>query len=164
MPRLLLVLMFLVCASCAISHGRPIANIEYSNVERYPNRNIYQVSFASDVDIEKLFKSKISQSLLCAFDQNADFSKPQDLKEYGEGWVEPIKPGGGLVFKADLMFYKIEHSTTYTLMANEDLKAMLARQQSIACRVRINSYSYKVYLSEVMNIPAGDLLREVNKY
>ncbi|MDH2078474.1 hypothetical protein [Pseudomonas atacamensis] len=164
MRKSLLISMFLVCASCAVSHGRPIAHIEYMNVERYLNRNVYPVTFSSDVDVEQLFKSKISQSLLCSFDQKTDFSMPQDLKEYGEGWVEPIKSGDGLVFKADLMFYKVKDSTSYTLMSSNELKALLARQQSLACKVRINSYSYKVYLSEVMKIPVKDLMREVNKY
>lgn len=164
MRKSLLISMFLVCASCAISHGRPIAHIEYMNTERYLNRNVYQVTFSSDVDVEPLFKSKISQSLLCSFDEETDFAMPQDLKEYGEGWVEPVKSGEGLVFRADLMFYKVKDSTSYTLMSSDELRALVARQQSIACKVRINSYSYRVYLSEVMKIPVKDLMREVNKY
>lgn len=155
--------MFLVCASCAVSHGRPIANIEYMSMERYLNRNIYQVTFSSDVDVEPLFKSKISQSLLCSFDQKTDFSMPQDLKKYGEGWIEPLKSGRGLVYKADLVFYKVEDSTSYKLMTSDELKRLLTGQRSMICKVRINSYSYKVYLSEIMNIPVKDLLREVNK-
>jgi hypothetical protein len=114
--------------------------------------------------VEPLFKSKISQSLLCSFDEETDFAMPQDLKEYGEGWVEPVKSGEGLVFRADLMFYKVKDSTSYTLMSSDELRALVARQQSIACKVRINSYSYRVYLSEVMKIPVKDLMREVNKY
>lgn len=164
MRKFLLVLMFLVCASCAISHGRPTAHIEYMSTERYLNRNIYQVKFSSDVDVGQLFESKISQSLLCSFDQKADFSTAQNLKEYGEGWIEQVNSGERMVFKADLMFYKVKESTSYALMSSDELKALLARQQSIACKVRINSYSYKIYLSEVMNIPVEDLMREVNKY
>jgi len=134
------------------------------STERYLNRNIYQVKFSSDVDVGQLFESKISQSLLCSFDQKTDFSTAQNLKEYGEGWLEPVNSGEGMVFKADLMFYKVKESTSYALMSNDELKALLARQQSIACKVRINSYSYKIYLSKVMEIPVEDLMREVNKY
>ena len=164
MRNLILFLMFSLCASCAISHGKPTAKIEYLGVERYLNRNIYQVRFSSDVDVDKLFKSKISQSLLCSLGEGMDFSQPRNLNQYGEGWIEPVAPADGTAFKADLMFRRVKDSSSDTLMSSEDLRTVLAGRQSIACKVRINSYSYKIYYSDVMNIPVADLLKEINKY
>lgn len=164
MRKSILILMFSMCASCAISHGKPTAKIEYLGVERYLDRNIYQVSFSSDVDVDKLFKSKISQSLLCALGESRDFSQSRNLNEYGEGWIEPLKPADGSTFKADLMFYRVKDSTSETLMSSKDLSAVLAGRKTIACKVRINSYSYKIYYSDVMNIPVAELLKEIDQY
>ncbi len=164
MRSLILLLIIMACTSCAVSHGKPTANIGYLGVERYLDRNIYQVRFSSDVDVDKLFKSKISQSLLCSVGEDMDYSVAHRMSLYGEGWIEPVESARGLAFKADLMFYRVKDSSSTTLISRDDLRAELTRRDLITCRVRINSYSYKIYLSESMNIPVIDLLKEIDKY
>lgn len=164
MRKLFLCLMIVVCASCARNHGKPIANITYLGVDRYLDRNIYPVSFSSDVDVVSLFKSRIGLSLLCPLDEDKDFSIAHQMSNYGEGLIEPIITDDGPAFKADLMFFKRNDSTNQKLLKSDELRSWLGQRESLACKVRINSYSYKVYLSETMNIPTADLLREVNKY
>lgn len=163
-PRLLLCLVLMMCASCAMNHGKPIAELDYIGVERYQDKRIYQVSFASNVDVVNLFKSKISQTLICSLDGDTDFSVAHRIHQYGEGLIEPVQRGSGWVFKADLIFSEVKSSTSDAVMRSETLRSLLARQASIACKVRINAYSYKTYFSEVMQVPSADLLREIDKY
>lgn len=163
-PRLLLCLMFMLCASCAMNHGKPIAKLEYVSVERYQDKRIYQVSFTSNVDVVNLFKSKISQTLICSLDGDTDFSVAHRIHQYGEGFIETVQQGGEQVFKADLIFSEVKSSTNDAVMKSEALSSLLAEQASITCKVRINAYSYKTYFSEEMQVPTKDLLREIAKY
>lgn len=164
MRNIILCVALLLCSSCAMNHGKPIARLQYIGVERYLDRGIYQVRFSSDVDVVSLFKSKISQTLLCSFDSDFDFSAPHSAGIYGEGFIEPEMPSVGPVFRADVLFLERKNDTSEKVIEGEALKPLLVGRESLVCRVRINSYSYKIYLSEDMKVPTADLLREVEKF
>ncbi|MFJ5287309.1 hypothetical protein ACIP66_26190 [Pseudomonas sp. NPDC088429] len=161
-PRLLLLLVFLACTSCAMNHGKPIAKITYSGVERYQDTRIYQVSFKSDVDVLDLFKSRISQTLLCSLNGDTDFSVAHRIDQYAEGMIE--RKSSANEFKADLLFSQVKDASSDSVMSSDQMKAVLQQKKTIVCKVRVNAYSYKTYFSESMEIPSADLLREVGNY
>ncbi|WP_139834515.1 MULTISPECIES: hypothetical protein [unclassified Pseudomonas] len=164
MRNIILCMAFLLCTSCAMNHGKPIAHLQYVGVERYLDRGIYQVRFSSDVDVVNLFKSKVSQTLLCSFEGDFDFSAPHSAGRYGEGFIEPEISSAGPVFRADVLFFERKNDTSEKIIEGEVLRSLLVGRESIACKVRINSYSYKIYLSEDMEVPTADLLREIDKF
>lgn len=164
MRNLILCVVLVLCSSCAMNHGKPIAHLQYFGVERYLDRGIYQVRFSSDVDVVNLFKSKISQTLLCSLGGDFDFVAPHSASRYGEGFIESEMSSAGPVFRADVLFLERKSDTSEKIIEGEALRSLLVGQESIVCKVRINSYSYKIYLSEDMKVPTTDLLREIDKF
>ncbi|WP_139831475.1 MULTISPECIES: hypothetical protein [unclassified Pseudomonas] len=164
MRNFILFVALLLSSSCAMNHGKPIANLKYLGVDRYLDRNIYQVRFASDVDVVDLFTSKISQALICSFGDDLDFSVSHAMDSYGEGSIESIVSSKSPEFRADVLFFERKDATSEKVLDSEGLKSRLLGREFLVCKVRINSYSYKVYLSEEMRLPVADLLREVEKF
>lgn len=153
-----------LCSSCSSNHGRPIATLNYEKVEITPSGNAYQISFTSDTDLLGLFESKIGEGLVCALEDDLDFSIGHYIKRSGRGSVEFVKDSSGDHYVSKVLFREAgELQGTETILAGHALREILYKREFMACTFRVHTISYKTYFSNVMRVPTADLLRATTK-
>lgn len=164
MYKFLLLTLILICASCSLNHGKPIATLEYSGVERFQSSRIYQIYFTSDVAILDLFESRIGQGLVCALEDDIDFSMAHHIYRSGAGSVELVGDTVGEGYRSEVMFSEsAEGKGGEFILGGDDLSRLLMKRDYISCVFRAHTTTYKTYFSNVMHVPTADLLRAVNK-
>jgi hypothetical protein len=157
-------LLVVLCASCSSNHGRPIATLHYEKVEVAPSGNAYQISFTSDTELLGLFKSKIGEGLVCALEDDLDFSVGHYIKSSGRGAVEFVKDSSGEHYVSTILFREAgELQGKETILTGQALREILDKREFMACTFRVHTTSYKTYFSNVMRVPTADLLRAATK-
>nr|WP_253912139.1 hypothetical protein [Pseudomonas sp. CVAP\ len=147
-----------------MNHGKPIATLEYSGVERFQNSRIYQIYFTSDVAILDLFKSRIGQGLVCALEDDVNFSMAHPIYRSGVGSVELAGNTVGEGYRSEVMFSEsAEGKGGEFILGGNDLSRLLMKRDYISCVFRVHTTSYKTYFSTVMRVPTADLLKAMNK-
>jgi hypothetical protein len=154
----------LVLSACSLNHGRPIATLQISKVEQLRNTGIYQIYFASDIDLLGLFKSSIGQGLICSLSDDLDFSQAHHIKQSGFGLVEEVSAEPGL-YRADVIFSESEKSSGgERYLQGDTLAPFLMKKDSIVCLFRVHSTTYTTYFSNVMKVPSKELLKANAEY
>ncbi|MGE8098506.1 hypothetical protein [Pseudomonas fluorescens] len=164
MHKFLLLIFMLMCASCSLNHGKPIATLEYLSVDELRKTGIYQVYFDSDVAILDLFKSRIGEGLVCSLEDDLDFSQAHHIKLSGFGLVELVKDKGQANYRANMIFTDSEEGKGGEIYLEGDtLKPLLLKRDYISCVFRVHTTPYKTYFSKIMHVPTADLLKAINK-
>jgi len=149
-----------LCTSCSSNHGRPIATLNYENVDVTPSGNAYQISFTSDVDLLGLFKSKIGEGLVCALEDDLDFSIGHYIKRSGRGAVEFVKGPEGDHYVSRVIFREAgETQGKETILTGHALSEVLNKREFMICTYRVHTTPYKTYFSNNMRVPTADLLK-----
>ncbi|QXI16417.1 hypothetical protein [Pseudomonas hamedanensis] len=164
MSRFFLMLLLLICSACSMNHGKPAAKLSYSGVEELEDTGIYQVRFRADVEILELFKSHISQGLVCAVDDDLDFSVAHQIKRSGFGLVERDERGKENEYKADVIFRESTGKKGAEIFPEGAvLSRWFTKRPFISCVFRAHTTPYKTYFSEIMRVPSADLARAINR-
>lgn len=164
MQKVLLFLIILMSAACSLNHGKPEANLEYSSVEELRSTGLYQIYFTSDVDVLQLFKSRIGQGLLCALEDDLDFTEAHHIKRSGFGLVEPVAGDLPLRYRANVIFSESESGNGgENYLEDETLIPLLKQREFISCVFRVHTSTYQTYFSKVMRVPTTELLKAATK-
>lgn len=164
MRKIFLMLLILVVSGCSLYHGRPIATLEFSKVERFRDTDMYQVYFTSDVEILGLFKSYIGEGLVCSLSEDLDFSQAHHIKQSGFGLVEKVSAEPAL-YRANVIFSESEKSSGgERYLQGDTLAPFLTKKDSIACLFRVHSTTYTTYFSNLMHVPSKELLNAKAQY
>ncbi|WP_237142957.1 MULTISPECIES: hypothetical protein [Pseudomonas] len=148
-----------LCASCSFNHGRAIATLNYSGVEHTPGSVAYQIGFTADTDLLGLFESAIGEGLVCALEDDVDFSIGHYIKRSGRGAVEYVKDPVGGHYVSRVMFRETgESEGEENLLTGEALGEVLKTREFIVCSFRVHTTKYKTYFSNPMPVPTSDLL------
>ncbi|WP_064616615.1 hypothetical protein [Pseudomonas sp. GR 6-02] len=157
-------LFMVLCASCSSKHGRPIATLHYEKVETSPSGNSYQIRFTSDTELLGLFKSKIGEGLVCALEDDLDFSVGHYIKRSGRGTVEFVKDSSGEHYISMILFREAEElQGKETILTGQALREILDKREFMLCTFRVHTTRYKTYFSNVMRVPTADLLKAAAK-
>ncbi|MHC8345366.1 hypothetical protein [Pseudomonas sp. RT6P73] len=153
-----------LCSSCSSNHDRPIATLNYESVEITPSGNAYQIIFTSDIDLLGLFKSRIGEGLVCALEDDLDFSIGHYIKRSGRGTVEFVKAPEGGHYVSKIIFREAEEvQGKETILAGHALNEVLAKREFVICTFRVHTTPYKTYFSNNMRVPTVDLLKASTK-
>lgn len=164
MSRFFLMFLLVACSACSMNHGKPIAGLVYSGVEELEDTGIYQIRFHSDVQILELFKSHISQGLVCAVDDDLDFSVAHTLRRSGFGLVERDEKGTPNDYKAEVIFRESTGEKGAEFFpGGPELGRWIATKPFISCVFRTHTTTYKTYFSEIIRVPTTDLARAINR-
>ncbi|WP_028620619.1 hypothetical protein [Pseudomonas sp. Ant30-3] len=156
--------LIVLCTSCSLNHGKPIATLTYSDIAELEGTGIYQVRFTSDVEILELFKSHIGQGLICSVGKDLDFSVAHQIKRSGYGFVERIEDASEKKYQARVIFRESTGEKGAEIFPEgEALKHWIASDKYISCIFRSHSTTYKTYFSNVMRVPTGDLVRAIER-
>lgn len=81
------------------SNAKPVANLEFAEITKVPRA--YEIKFSSDLNFDTLFapgaeEKVVARRLICALDDDPDFSVKHTLKRYfrGEFAAVPAPPAG----------------------------------------------------------------------
>ncbi|MEO6678011.1 MAG: hypothetical protein ABIO21_11600 [Pseudomonas sp.] len=172
MKNIVLFLLILACASCARDHNKPSANLEFLSVEREGRLPLYDISFSSNIDLQDIYGrgeglGQASNNLICALENDSDFSVGNTIERSAYGLIEKSASGHvqgafNYVTRAFLSETRNKGTSRRNLSVDE-LNSILANKTDIPCKVVITAYGYKPYYSNTMHIPTADLLREINK-
>jgi hypothetical protein len=147
-----------------MNHGKPPAKLFYSGVDELEDTGIYQVRFRADVEILELFKSHISQGLVCAVDDDLDFSVAHQISRSGFGLVERDERGAANEYKADVIFRESTGEKGAEIFPEGPvLSRWFMKRPFISCAFRVHTTPYKTYFSEIMRVPTDDLARAINR-
>lgn len=187
MRKALFILIISLCAACT-PHNKPIANIQFSKTTS--TEKIYEplqeggepiksrthtIYFTSNIEILNLFKEEnssnpvVSPRLICALENDEDFSVKHRMKRYIYGYIDrdniATSSSAGL-FDYAIEFNFIEGNDSGSSESNiekQKLNELLSKKQTVPCKVVMTIYLSAPYYSNTMYIPAEDLLREINK-
>lgn len=179
MRKFALFVVISLCAACTV-HNKPAANIKFSRMESmresYKIGRIegvtkrYKLYFTSDVDLLSLFKQGegfIGARLICALEDDADFSVKHTIKSSMRGDVERFKSSDdvdGYGYMSNINFKEtLDNGTTHTYLDEKRIRDMLSRKNEIPCKVVMTIYLTNPYYSNTMYVPVADILREVNR-
>lgn len=164
MRKVLLFLVILMSTACSSNHGKPEATLEYSSVEELRSTGLYQIYFTSDIDVVQLFKSRIGQGLVCALEDDLDFTEAHHIKRSGFGLVEPVAGDLPLQYRANVIFSESESGNGgEKYLEGETLVPLLKQRDFISCVFRVQTTTYKTYFSKIMRVPTAELLKAATK-
>lgn len=174
-----------LCTSC-MPHNKPVANIEYSGVTSIektfsssqengePIRaKEYTMLFTSDIELLELFKKDDGDNplvwarLVCALDNDVNFSVEHRMQRYIHGTVEPdtqkIEPVTNFKYLSKFNFFETtDNGSSESYIDKEHLNYLLSKRTLIPCKVVMTVYLSSPYYSNTVNIPTKNLLREIN--
>ncbi|WP_085578095.1 MULTISPECIES: hypothetical protein [unclassified Pseudomonas] len=164
MARVFVVLLtFLLTASCTYNHGRPAAVLYYQNVEITPSGFAFLMRFTSDADLFSLVGPSIGEGLVCGLEDDLDFSIGHYLKRSGRGSVEFVNDSTGGHYESRIMFRESgEAQGEEAILSGEALRDILVKRPFIVCAFRAHASSYSTYFSNAMNVPTADLIRAID--
>jgi len=172
MKRLSVLLLAILCSSCAKDHTVPPANLHFLSVERESIGLLYKIHYGSDVNLLDLFgrgmgKGAASTMFECPLgdDQNFSITNRFRYSAYGLIEVDETSPASGKFNYMTSAFLRQtqNNGTSQEDLSVQELNALLLGKQQIPCKVVVTAYGYKPYYSNTMNLPVADLLREINK-
>ncbi|WP_454846359.1 hypothetical protein [Pseudomonas farris] len=164
MRKLFLFFVILMSSACSLNHGKPIATLQYSKTEQFLDISIYQIYFTSDIAILDLFKSRIGEGLVCSLEDDMDFSQAHHIRRSGFGFVEKVVGNPQATYKADVIFSESESGKGgEKYLQGETLVPLLEGRDYISCVFRVHTTTYKTYFSNVMHVPAGELVKAAAK-
>jgi hypothetical protein len=166
MKRLFVILFtmaFLV--SCSTDHGRPIATLSYDRVEVTQGSLGFRISFTSDTDLLALFGPAIGEGLVCALEDDIDFSIGHYLKRSGRGSVRFIDDTTGGHYESKVIFREAgELQGEELILGGKALRDVLVKKEFIACAFRVHTTSNRTYISNIMHVPTNDLVRAIDTH
>lgn len=164
MKRFFLIVFTLVfTASCSTDHGRPIATLVYDRVEMTPSGIGFLISFTSDTDILSLFGPAIGEGMVCALEDDHDFSIGHYLKRSGRGSVRFVDDTTGGHYQSKLIFREAGQSPgEETLLSGKALRDVLIKRASMTCAFRVHTTGNRTYLSNPMLVPTADLVQAID--
>lgn len=172
MKRMSVLLLAILCSSCAKDHSVPPANLDFLSIERSSIGLLYKIHYDSDVNLLDLFGRGMgvgaaSTMLECALGDDQNFSITNRFRYSAYGLIEVDEAshaGGKFNYMTSAFLRQTQNNgTSREDLTVQELNGLLSGKQQIPCKVVVTAYGYKPYYSNTMNIPVADLLREINK-
>jgi len=164
MRKCLIFFVVLLCSSCSSDHGQPIATLSYEGVSITPSGYGYKISFTSDTDLLALLGDSIGDGLVCALEDDLDFSIGHYLKRSGRGSVRYVNDSTGGHYDSTVIFRKSEDSQGQeSILGKKELRNVLAVRDFVVCTYRVNNSEHRTYFSKLMRVPTKDFLNEIDK-
>jgi hypothetical protein len=154
-----------LCSACMRDHHQPIANLAYLRSQPVEGRISFHLYFASDLDLDEVYShlegsGKIGQRLYCSLEREPQFSMGHVIPAFGEGTVERIgQDGGRYLYLSSLHFAETsDEGRSDRFIDQRRFKEILAGRRNVPCKVVMTAYGYKAYFSNILLLPADDLL------
>ncbi|AXJ06303.1 hypothetical protein CFN16_19860 [Pseudomonas fluorescens] len=170
MKQCIVVLMFLLCCSCAKRPVLPVIDLDYISVSGRDDRSTLNIKFASKTDVLNFFQnatgeSQLGEALYCSLDRRVEFEDFDRLTQYLVGnlvEVESSEHGMAHVYVSKLSALKKEdEGVSNVFMLPGELLTALNERDTVSCRVFTSAYSSGGHYSKPMLIPANDLVRAI---
>jgi hypothetical protein len=159
----LFALAFLV--SCSTDHGRPVATLSYDRAEVTQGSLGILISFTSDTDLLALFGPAIGEGLVCALEDDLDFSIGHYLKRSGRGSVRFINDTTGGHYESKVIFREAgKLQGEELILGGKALRDVLVKKEFIACAFRVHTTSNRTYVSSIMHVPTIDLVQAIDTH
>ncbi len=159
----------LLCTACTKTADIPPANLTLSSYGP-GQKNLYAVNFSSNIDLLNAFSTyekanQLTPMLICSLEHGTDVSSARPLNIKAEGRVEATRrTKTSYGFVSDLVFY---YTTPEGDQRNQNdyeaIKPLIAKQDTIPCRVRITAYGYKTYYTNTLSIPAPLMMEQMSR-
>jgi hypothetical protein len=151
--------------SCSTNHGRPTATLHFGTVEITPSGFGFLMTFTSDIDLLALFGPAIGEGLVCALEDDQDFSIGHYLKRSGRGSVRFIDDTTGGHYESKVIFREAgELQGQENILGGKALRDVLVKREFIVCAFRVNTTGNRTYVSNVMHVPASDLVQAIDAH
>ncbi|MFJ4250438.1 hypothetical protein [Pseudomonas sp. NPDC089741] len=161
-PRLLLSTFFLMLVGCAFTQDKPPANLRFSKIERVGDTVLYDLYFSSDLDILGHYKSLIGTGLLCALENDANFSENHEMKNFMDGGVRRSASGTESDFISRMVFSeKIANRSSERDLTPVEIRKILAGKKQVQCKFFASATMIDTYFSNVMYVPVVEILQAV---
>lgn len=161
------VLVVLTCmVGCEVD--KPAANLTFSSIQKAHKG--YVIEFYSDIDIDSLFSSEhtrkiISRQLVCALENDRDFSVEHNMAKFFGGDVElqegnTDKSGKKHRYLSNGLFYfNFDEGSRFARLAEDEVIDLISNTAEIDCKVVMTVFLSKPYYSATMKIPAREVVR-----
>lgn len=170
-------ILILILTGCTFNHNIPIANLEFTGIEKIPNQEFGCIlHFSSDVElINNLQKYHTGIRLDCLFNNKQKIDEEDIIrnKQY-----ELVSVGGAQIdttvekkldrfnYVIDVFFYENRTSGSHTDMLNKEQIIELLNKQTTCINCVVNAVSYftfrKPYISNTMCLPTSEILKVIN--
>lgn len=163
--RIVFLLLVMASAGCTFKQAKPPANLQFSKIERVANTALYELHFTSDVDILGPYKSLIGVGLLCALEDDPDFSEGHQMKKFMSGSVTDDKSGTHLDFVSHVVFSEsVANGNSQRNLSPEEIKKLLANRKFVVCKFFASATMIDTYFSNAMYVPVEEILKAVDKH
>lgn len=171
MKRLLVIGAIFLCVSCAKQKVIPPADISFVSIGNESGGGLYDIRFTSPADLMGFFKRQTGEaqngeSLVCSLDGGTDFLAWNKLSNYARGElteVDSLESVPLRTFSANVFVRHTKDGSLNTSIPTPELLALLSERKSVPCKVLISGDSYGPYYSSVMQVPAADFLKAVER-
>jgi hypothetical protein len=168
MPRYLWFVVVPLFLGCAKDHNAPVADIDYLELAREQDAELYKVRFSSNIDFLSIFekgKRPISSMLHCSLGLD-EVSIDRDADRYiAEGLVsveQPLRENEVFIYSAALMLDEnLNEGRSSRMLHADELQRILQGKQFVPCVYTATAFGFKAYRSATMRVPVADIFREV---
>ncbi|MCV4264491.1 hypothetical protein [Pseudomonas capsici] len=167
--RSLICLLAISCTACVKTANIPPAELTLSSFGPAPDYP-YTLDFTSSVDLQHAFNdyensNQLPPMLICSLDPDAEFSIERPINIRAEGRVEASnKTKPNYSFTSKLVFYYYNPDGSQRQHNDfEAIRPLLAKQESVPCKVRITAYGYKAYFTNTLFIPSAIIIEQISK-
>lgn len=165
--KLLLIIGFLLCASC-LRLNVPPARIEFVSIN-HEIYSSYNLRFTSDRDLIHLYevhgrRGQIGTSIHCSLDGDLDFSVEHQIALEAYGGVDDMRLIEGdrrYELSANIRFQNNSLNDGINWIRPVELIQILKPKDYVLCKVVITAFPFKAYYSKVMYIPVSRIIAQV---
>ncbi|WP_426233981.1 hypothetical protein [Pseudomonas sp. TWP3-2] len=164
MKRLLIILFLTAFSvSCSTERQRPVATLSYDRVEVTKSGFGFLISFTSDTDLLALFGPAIGEGVVCALEDDLDFSIGHYLTRSGRGSVNFVNDATGGHYESKVIFREVgDVQGQEVILGGTALREVLLRKEYITCVFRVRTTSNRTYVSNLMQVPVADIVNAID--
>lgn len=161
--RTVFLLCMCVVAGCTFKQSKPPANLQFSKIERVGNAPLYDLHFSSDIDILGPYKSLIGVGLLCALEDDTDFSEGHQMKRFMSGGVSDDASGSHLDFVSPVVFSEsVANGNSERHLTPAEIRKLLVDKKQLPCKFFASATMIDTYFSNVMYVPVESIVRALD--
>ncbi|MBV4474266.1 hypothetical protein [Pseudomonas botevensis] len=151
-------------AGCTFKQAKPPANLQFSKIERVGNTPLYDLHFSSDIDILGPYKSLIGVGLLCALENDDDFSEGHQMKRFMRGGVSDDSSGSHLDFVSQVVFSEsVANGNSERNLTPAEIKKLLGNKKQVTCKFFASATMIDTYFSNVMYVPVESIIHALGQ-
>lgn len=166
--RSILAILLALASATGCSQDKPIATLKYLEMHRVSDS--YEIKFSSNLDLNALFNPEldekvVSQRLVCALENDQDFSVKHSLQRYLRGDVSTValatpSHAREFVYLSNANFFEsFDNDRSRKYISDASLRKILQAKPSIPCKIVMTIYAKQAYYSATMLMPTQDILK-----